>query len=134
MRGHFLRKNFFLVFVWVFYSQTYSALKPEEINVLVRARPSGGVVVVEVAEGRRKVEGRRKTLVDEKKNNLLGCSGYGNLSLASIGLIFIVKDTLGAVFEAFGASLGFAQSTFWSPLFGSWVHLSLNYGTALEKR
>ena len=82
------------------------------------------------AEGRRKVEDRRIFLVDEKKNNLLGCSGYRTLSLAGFGLIFIVKEPLGVVFGVFWTSLGIAQTKLFSPLVGSWVLLSLNYGTS----
>ena len=90
MRGHFLRKKFFLGFLFGSTKGTpkqYSALKQEDVPV----RKDLPVVIrsVEVeAEERRKVEGRRKTLVDEKKNNLLGCSGSRTLSLAFIGVCF----------------------------------------------
>ena len=89
----------------------YSAFKPEEKGVLVRKRPSGGVVDVEVAEGRRKVEDRRKILVDEEKF-FLDALGLGLFPWPLLDFIFIVKETLGAVFEVFWASLGLAQSKF----------------------
>ena len=63
----------------------YSALKQED--VLVRNDLPVAIRCEKVeAEGRRKVEGRRKFLVDEKKNNFLGCSGSWTLSLAFIGV------------------------------------------------
>ena len=64
------------------------------------------------AEGRRKVEGRRKILVDEKKISFLDFLGLGLFSEPLLDSIFIVKETLGAVFEVFWTSLGFAQSKF----------------------
>src|SRR5688572_1037137 len=45
----------------------YSVFKPEEKGVLVRKKPSGGVVGVKVAEGKQEVEDCRNFLVDEKK-------------------------------------------------------------------
>ena len=64
------------------------------------------------AEGRRKVEGRRKFLVKEKKITFLDALGLGLFSWPLLESIFIVKETLGAVFEVFWTSLGFAQSKF----------------------
>jgi len=71
------------------------------------------------AEGRRKVEGLRKYLVDEKKNTFLDALWFGTLSLAFIEFILIVEEVLGAVFGIFWTSLGLAQSKFRSPPVGS---------------
>ena len=64
------------------------------------------------AEGRRKVEGLRKYLVDEKKNTFLDALGLELFPWPLLKSIFIVGEALGAVFGIFWASLGFAQSKF----------------------
>ena len=64
------------------------------------------------AEGRRKVEGLRKYLVDEKKNTFLDALGLELFPWPLLEFIFIVKEVPGAVFEIFWASLGLAQSKF----------------------
>ena len=94
-------------------------------------RPSGGDKVFNVeAEGRRKVEDRRKVLVDEKKNTFLDALGTGLFPWPALGLILIVKEPLGAVFGVFWTSLGIAQPKLYSPLVGSWVLSNLDYGTS----
>ena len=65
------------------------------------------------AEGRQKVEDCcQKRLVDEEKISLLEALGLGLFPWPLLKSIFIVKETLGAVFEVFWTSLGFAQSKF----------------------
>ena len=64
------------------------------------------------AEGRRKVEGLRKYLVDEKKNTFLDALGLKLIPWPLLEFIFIVGDALDAVFGIFWASLGLAQSKF----------------------
>ena len=65
---------------------------------------------------RRKEDGKLKTvekfLVDEKKISFLDFLGLGLFSEPLLDSIFIVKETLGAVFEVFWTSLDFAQSKF----------------------
>ena len=65
---------------------------------------------------KRKEDGKLKTvekfLVDEKKITFLDFLGLGLFSEPLLDSIFIVKETLGAVFEVFWTSLGFAQSKF----------------------
>ena len=63
------------------------------------------------AEGRQKVEDcRQKHFVNEEKNISLGGFGSWTLSLAFIGLVFIVRETLGAISVVFWASLSIAQT------------------------
>ena len=62
-------------------------------------------------EGRRKVEDRRKILVDEEKF-FLDALGLGLFPWPLLEFIFIVREVLGAVFGIFWTSLGFAQSKF----------------------
>ena len=64
------------------------------------------------AEGRRKVEGLRKYLVDEKKNTFLDTLGLELFPWPLLEFIFIVKETLDAVFGIFWDSLGLAQTKF----------------------
>ena len=61
------------------------------------------------AEGRRKVEGLRKYLVDEKKNTFLMLCGLELFPWPLLEFIVIVKEVPGAVFGIFWASLGFVQ-------------------------
>ena len=72
-------------------------------------------------ERRRKVEGHRKYFVDEKKNTFLDALGLELFPWPLLEFIFIVKETLGAVFGIFWASLGLAQPKFlrrpWVPRF-----------------
>ena len=128
----FFTKKFFLGFLFGSTKGTpkqYSALKQEDVLV----RDDLAVVIrsekVE-AEGRRKVEDRRKALVDEKKNNLLGCSGSWTLSLAFIGVYFHCQRNSGRCFWSFLDFVGLCTVEVSSPLVGFWVLLNLDYGTS----
>ena len=82
VRGHFLRKNFFLVFCLgqlrgLPNNIRHSSRKKTKCSCEVW--PSGGDKVEFVeAEGRRKVEGLRKIPRRQKENYFLGCSVVWN--------------------------------------------------------
>ena len=79
----------------------YSAFKPEEKGVLVRKRPSGGAVGVEVAEGRQKVEDCRNFLVDEEKF-FLDALGLDFFPWPLLGLFPLLEKLWALFLELFG--------------------------------
>jgi hypothetical protein len=89
----------------------YSALKQED--VLVR---DDLPVVIRSLTLRRKEDGKLKTVEKlsstKRKITFLDALGLGLFPWPLLESIFIVKETLGAVFEVFWTSLGFAQSKF----------------------
>ena len=128
----FFTKKFFLGFLFGSTKGTpkqYSAFKQED--VLVR---NDLLVVIRCfkveAEGRRQVEDRRKFLVDEKKNNLLGCSGSWALFLAFIGTCFYCQRRSGRCFWSFLDFVGLCTVEVSSPPVGSWVLFYPNCGTS----
>ena len=89
----------------------YSALKQED--VLVR---DDLPVVIRSLTLRRKEDGKLKTVEKlsptKRKIIFLDALGLGLFPWPLLEFILIVKETLGAVFEVFWTSLGFAQSKF----------------------
>src|SRR5688572_3203701 len=79
----------------------YSAFKPEEKGVLVRKRPSGGAVGVEVAEGRQEVEDCRNFLVDEEKF-FLDALGLDFFPWPLLGLFPLLEKLWALFLELFG--------------------------------
>ena len=65
---------------------------------------------------RRKEDGKLKAVENfsstKRKITFLDALGLGLFSEPLLESIFIVRETLGAVFEVFWTSLGFAQSKF----------------------
>ena len=110
----FFTKKFFLGFLFGSTKGTpkqYSALKQED--VLVR---NDLPVVIRCLMLRRKEDGKLKTVENfsstKRKITFLDALGLGLFPWPLLGLVFIVKETLDAVFEVFWASLGLAQPKF----------------------
>ena len=114
MRGHFLRKKIFLGFLFGSTKGTpkqYSALKQEDVSV------RGDLpVVIRSLTLRRKEDGKLKTIEKlsstKRKITFLDALDLELFPWPLLESIFIVKETLGVVFEVFWASLGLAQSKF----------------------
>ena len=91
----------------------YSALKPEEKYVLVRGDLP---VAIRCLMLRRKEDGKLKTVEKlswtKRKITFLDALGTELFPWPLLEAVFIVKETLGAVFEVFWTSLGFAQSKY----------------------
>ena len=115
MRGHFLRKNFFLVFclgqLWGLPNNIRHSSRKNKCSCEVW--PSGGD---RWSLLRRKEEGKLKafenTSSTKRKIPSWMLCGLELFPWPLLESIFIVKETLGAVFGIFWASLGLAQPKF----------------------